>query len=212
MLSSKRVVGMKIQDTRSQSHLGLRPGLLALILVLLAACGSGDAAPFAFTPVSLEEFPRGLGRGYPVAQVTGDGDRAAIGEEAPNFAFVMADGQGMELADLQGRPVVLNFWASWCGPCRLEMPELVELHEADPDLVVLAINVREELAVAEPFAEEFNMTMPVVLDKEGQLQRMYAVMGLPVTIFIDSDGILDSRWNGLLNAEILNDRVAALRE
>ena len=93
-----------------------------------------------------------------------------------------------------------------------EMPELVELHEADPDLVVLAINVREELTVAEPFAEEFNMTMPVVLDKEGQLQRMYAVMGLPVTIFIDSDGILDSRWNGLLNAEILNDRVAALRE
>jgi thiol-disulfide isomerase/thioredoxin len=202
---------MKRQEQRPVGRFALLSGFVAAILLLLAACGPESATPLAFNPVSIEAFPDGLGRGYPVAQVASDSERAAVGEEAPNFVFVTADGQGMELADLRGQPVVLNFWASWCGPCRLEMPELVELHERDPDVVVLAINVREELAVVEPFAAEFHMTMPVVLDKEGQLQRMYAVLGLPVTIFIDPDGIVDSRWNGLLNAEILNERVGALK-
>jgi cytochrome c biogenesis protein CcmG, thiol:disulfide interchange protein DsbE len=195
---------------RPQSVYRVRWELL-LIIFLLAACTQAESRPLAFSPITLEEFPDELGRGFPVAQNVEEEGLARVGEAAPNFAFVLDDNQGAQLADLQGKPVVLNFWASWCGPCRLEMPDLVALHEHDEEIVVLTINVREDVAQAQPFAEEFGMTMPVIMDTEGALQRRYGVMGLPVTIFINRQGQIASRWNGLLTAAVLEERVAALR-
>ena len=94
-----------------------------------------------------------------MADRVAEGD-SGVGDPAPNFAFILADGRGADLASLRGKPVVLNFWATWCGPCRAEMPDLVALHEGNADVVVLEVNVREELAAIEDFAAEFGMTMP----------------------------------------------------
>jgi thiol-disulfide isomerase/thioredoxin len=183
---------------------------IACLLLILASC-SREQTVREFEPLALDQFPQGLGRGFPQVAAVPEGQQPVIGEDAPDFSFVLADDQGTSLADLTGKPVVINFWATWCGPCRQEMPDLVALHEENPDLIVLAVNLQEDLAQVRPFAEEFAMTMPVILDTDGNIGRAYGVRGLPATLFINSDRQIASRWDGMLTAELLADRVATLQ-
>ena len=129
----------------------------------------------------------------------------------PNFAFVLDDGSYATLDDLKGRPVLINFWATWCGPCRLELPELVKAAQENEDLVVLAVNMQEARSAVEPFAQEFDMTMPVVLDADGRLRMEYLVRGLPTTYFVDREGKIASVVAGPLTPKILADRLAEIR-
>src|SRR5690606_10976394 len=97
--------------------------------------------------VSLDTFPEGLGRGCPLGTLVGaDSSATGInpGDMAPNFRMQLSDDQGLYLSDLIGRPILINFWATWCGPCRIEMPEIVHHAENTADLLVIAINVQEE--------------------------------------------------------------------
>ena len=103
---------------------------------------------------------------------------------------------------------MINFWASWCGPCRIEMPDIVRQASDRADLVVLAINVQEDLDRVQTFVEEFQMSIPVPLDKRGDVRDLYQVRGMPTSVFIDRDGTVASTWAGLLTpdklAELLN--------
>ena len=184
--------------------------LLALALSACAAPSPEGSPTEEFLPTPLEQFPDELGSGFPVADGVEEGS-ADVGDTAPNFAFVLADGRGADLASLQGKPVVLNFWATWCGPCRAEMPELVALHEGDPEVVVLEVNVGEELAAVGKFTAEFGMTMTVVLDLEDSIRRAYEVRNMPTTVFIRADGTIGARWPGILVGEQLSDFVAQIR-
>ena len=177
---------------------------LALTACVTAATGVGSSSEFVPSP--LDEFPDELGSGFPLADRVEEGS-ADVGDPAPNFAFFLADGRGADLTSLQGKPVVLNFWATWCGPCRAEMPDLVALHEGNPNVVVLEINVREELDAIEDFAAEFGMTMPVVLDQEGAIGRAYGVRNMPTTVFVKADGTIGARWPGILVGEQLTSFV-----
>ncbi len=177
---------------------------LALSACVTAATGAGPSSEFVPSP--LDEFPDELGSGFPLADRIEEGS-ADVGDPAPNFAFFLADGRGADLSSLQGKPVVLNFWATWCGPCRAEMPDLVALHEGNPNVVVLEINVREELDAIEDFAAEFGMTMPVVLDQEGAIGRAYGVRNMPTTVFVKADGTIGARWPGILVGEQLTSFV-----
>ena len=188
--------------------------LLLVALLALAACAKGDDANSAapFSPISQADFPAALGAGFPVAQVdTASAGEAEIGQPAPNFAFVWADGRGTDLAGLRGKPVVLNFWATWCGPCRAEMPELVALHQADSAVVVLEVNTQEGMDLIRPFAEEFAMTMPVLVDESGDVRTLYGVRAMPTTLFIDAEGIIRARWAGLLTGEQLSQFVTQMQ-
>ncbi len=183
--------------------------LVSLAALAVAACvpdGPDESPPDGFAAIPLEEFPDGLGAGFPVADRVEEGD-TAVGDPAPNFAFFLADGRGADLASLQGKPVVINFWATWCGPCRAEMPELVALHEDNPAVVVLEVNVREKSDAVEEFAAEFGMNMPVILDAEGAIGRAYGVRNMPTTVFVGTDGTIDARWAGLLTGEQLTEFV-----
>ena len=187
--------------------------LWVVVAILVAACApapQGGNAPDEFTVTPLDQFPDELGSGFPVADLVREGS-PGIGDTAPNFAFFLADGRGADLASLRGRPVVLNFWATWCGPCRAEMPDLVALHESDPELVVLEVNVGEELPAVEAFAEEFGMNMTVVLDQEDLIRRAYEVRNMPTTVFIRADGTIGARWSGFLAGEQLSGFVEQIK-
>lgn len=135
-----------------------------------------------------------------------------VGEPAPDFTLETPGGELVSLSDFRGQVVVLNFWATWCTPCRKEMPEfqaLWEEHEAEGDLVLLAVNVRESADAVTDFVEEFGLTFPVALDASGDVLDEYGLPGLPGTFFIDAAGVLQARVLGPLDAERLREGVAS---
>jgi thiol-disulfide isomerase/thioredoxin len=136
---------------------------------------------------------------------------AALDEAAPDFRLAGLDGVVTRLADLEGRPVVLNFWATWCGPCKEEMPLLEAAYRrANGSLHVLAINYREPDDLASGFRDEIGLTLPVLLDLSGAVGDQYGVRGLPVTYFIDAAGIVRGVRIGSLTEELLNTQLAEL--
>jgi thiol-disulfide isomerase/thioredoxin len=188
---------------------------LVVAVLLTSGCSSSNSGTEAIQAINLADLPAGVGRGYPVAQVDTEpapGGLLRAGEAAPDFSLVLGDGRFLRLSDLQGQPVVVNFWATWCGPCRMEMPELVNAANVDPDLVVLAVDVQEALTPVEEFAAEFQMSMPVVLDSDGKVRNLYRVPGLPTTYFIDKAGIIASVVVGPLTPPVLTERLAEIRQ
>jgi peroxiredoxin len=115
-----------------------------------------------------------------------------IDAAAPDFTLTNLDGEEVSLSDFRGRPVIVNFWATWCVPCRREMPAFqraFEAYQAD-DLVILALDVEENAAQVEPFVEELGLTFEVLYDSQGEVNDTYQVTGLPRTVFIDRQGVI----------------------
>jgi cytochrome c biogenesis protein CcmG, thiol:disulfide interchange protein DsbE len=140
-----------------------------------------------------------------------------LGEAAPDFSLETLDGTELTLADFRGQAVQLNFWASWCGPCRLEMPELVAAYEQyqEQGFVILGINLSsmDLLDDVRDFAAEFEISFPILLDTSGTVSTdFYQLPGLPMSVFIDREGIVSSIYVGPLNAEELERRIAEILE
>ncbi len=129
---------------------------------------------------------------------------AVVGRPAPDFALRTLAGDEVRLSDLQGRVVVLNLWATWCEPCKVEMPLLQALAVRHPDdLVVLGVNYGEEPATVAAFVDEYGLTFPILLDPQHQVVRLYAVRGLPTTVFIDAQGVVRGVHLGALDEAAL---------
>ena len=111
---------------------------------------------------------------------------------APNFSLATTQDEQIELHELRGHSVMLNFWATWCSYCRNEMPAIQRMHDTYlvDGLVVLAVNVQEPPTTATDFASENGYTFPVLLDRKGEVAEQYAVNGLPTTYFLDADLII----------------------
>jgi len=111
------------------------------------------------------------------------------GRSVPEFELPLLDGGTLSNEDLEGKPVVMNFWASWCAPCREEAPMLEELWQEHRDQVLfLGVNIKDNEVGAEAFVEDFDITYPVVLDPRESLGGELDVFGLPQTFFIDHEG------------------------
>jgi peroxiredoxin len=112
------------------------------------------------------------------------------GTTPPAFSGRTLDARDFSLAELHGRAVVLNFWASWCQECRPEMPVLERLHRTlgPRGLAVVGINARETPATARRYAADLRLSFPQVLDQAGRINRLYGVVGLPSTFLIGRDG------------------------
>ena len=152
---------------------------MGLSLALLAACSSSDAP------------------------------RAEVGERAPTFSSVDLDGGRVRLEDFRGRLVLLNFWASWCGPCTEEFPRLKSVH--GDDVVVLGVVFDDSADAARSFVRAQGATWPSVVDPDHEIADAYGVAkkpGIPVTWVIDRDGVARSRHLGLLKESDLHELVS----
>ena len=131
---------------------------------------------------------------------------------APDFVLTTYDGQRLQLSDFRGQVVLLNFWASWCPPCRVEAPVLQRAAERldSAGLVVIGIDVWDDAAQARAFLDEFGVTYPNVEDTTRSIPVEFGVTGLPETFVISRSGVLVSRWVGPINDEQLADLVAPL--
>jgi cytochrome c biogenesis protein CcmG, thiol:disulfide interchange protein DsbE len=138
--------------------------------------------------------------------------KLAAGKPAPAIDGSALDGSGrLDLARYRGRPVVVNFWASWCGPCRSEAPQLVRFAQSHPGVQMLSVNssdLSQQAALA--FARKAKWTWPSVYDPAGKFQQAYGVGGLPATFLVDAGGDLRARKLGGTTAQELDQLVAGL--
>jgi peroxiredoxin len=109
---------------------------------------------------------------------------------APDFSLPDQAGAEVSLDDFSGQVVLLNFWASWCGPCREEMPLLVELHQRYESLgfTLLGVNVEEDSAAADAFLNSVPVSFPILYDRKNQVSKLYDVIAMPSTVLIGRDG------------------------
>lgn len=118
----------------------------------------------------------------------------------PDFELISLSGESIQLADYRGKLVLLNFWATWCAPCRLEMPAFQNrFEEYDGALAIVAVNNAEAPADVQAFVDEFELTFDVLLDPEAKIQRLYLVRGYPTSVIIDAEGIMRVQHIGLMS-------------
>ncbi|MFC2030039.1 TlpA disulfide reductase family protein [Chloroflexota bacterium] len=135
------------------------------------------------------------------------------GFTAPDFALDTLDGGTVTLSELRGQVVVINLWATWCPPCRAEMPaiERVWNEYRDDGLVVLAVNQREAPSRVGAFVEELGLTFPVLLDRDGGVGARYKLRAYPTTFFIDREGVIrDVVLGGPMPEELIASKVSKL--
>ena len=119
---------------------------------------------------------------------------------APEFQLETLDGTSIKLADLRGRPVLINFWATWCGPCQQEMPLIEQYYQKyKSDLVVLAVNSAEPQTDVQTFVTNYNLTFPVLLDPDYKVEDLYRVRAFPTTFFVDKSGTIRYQQIGVLS-------------
>jgi len=131
------------------------------------------------------------------------GGSTKIGSEAPLFQLSSPDGQVIRLDGLRGRVVLLNFWATWCSPCRQEIPDLVKLQTDWGDSVrIVGVDLQESAADVGAFATRLQMNYPLALDRDGEVASFYKIKGLPTTFFLDSQGVIRDLRIGVLRPQV----------
>lgn len=142
-----------------------------------------------------------------------DDNRVAVGELAPDFALlsVRSESEVLRLTDFRGKAVVVNFYASWCGPCRQELPDFEAVsRDLAAEVAFIAVNVQESRADALGILSETGTTFPAVLDTDGEVARRYGLRGMPSTYLLDADGRVRKFGPGALAAETLRSELRAI--
>ena len=128
------------------------------------------------------------------SQYIGDGEPGApqIRQPAPDFTLADLEGNQVSLSDFRGKTVFLNFWATWCPPCRAEMPEIEAIHQEykERDVVVIGVDLLEQEDTIRQYVQQGGYTWTFVIDTTGQVGASYRVAALPTSVFVDSEGII----------------------
>lgn len=128
-----------------------------------------------------------------------------VGSVFPDFNATTLEGREFRFADYKDRATIINFWATWCPPCREEMPLFQDAFTIySPDLVVLGVNVGEEALLVQRFVEDYQISFPVLLDSDSSIQRQFSIQGFPTTFFVDKDGLLRAYHIGLLTPNLFS--------
>lgn len=185
--------------------------LLLLIAIVLGGCGTGP-----------QQTAQAISSGHavvaqPARLLDGGGNIPRAGDVAPDFQFSMPDGTPTKLSDLHGKKVILNFWATWCGPCQMEMPALEQAHQQhSSDLVVLGMNregVGEQptLDAIQSFTKDVRVTFPILLDLDSTIADRYGVHNLPMSFFINTDGTISNVHLGGMDYDFIRQQVDQLK-
>jgi peroxiredoxin len=160
------------------------------------------------TPASILESVPQLSADRPEMLDLGAAEGLEVGSRAPGFTLPDLEGNEVSLAHLRGQPVIINFWATWCAPCQVEMPALEQAYQErkDEGLVILAVNRDEDPgAVARFFYEELGLSFTPLLDEEARVNDQYRVFNLPTTFFVDGEGIIQGIHRGVLTQSLIDD-------
>ena len=181
-------------------------GVVLLARSQRGASGGGGPATIAGAPTkpaSSATLEAGLG---PL-----DGQKPIKGQMAPDFVLRNADGQLVKLSDLRGKVVWVNFWATWCVPCKKELPDIQKIYDEKrgDGLEVLAVNWQEDIETAQAFFSSRNLRLPMLLDRSGSVYEQYRLQGLPDSFFIDRNGKIAAFQFGFLTEAKMRERLAA---
>lgn len=193
--------------------------LFAVLIALLIA-----GASMAYGQLSTRYSPEAAGFGVAgdtVAAQTRPGDEAAPPPEedtvaAPDFTVYDAEGNAVSLSDFAGKPVVVNFWATWCPPCKAELPDFEDAwRKYGEDVTFLFVNLadsRDTTEVVEAFMEDGGYEFPLYYDTDGDAAYAYGIYSIPVSLFVDAEGNLEQGYIGALNAEVIESCIGRILE
>lgn len=195
------------RDSRSLRALAMMVAAGVVILVAAATwlLSNDEAQSVTDTPqAALQDAPT-------LQELAAEADSPSTDDVAPDFSVPTAEGGAFTLSKHlaeDGRPVILNLWASWCFPCREEMPEIDAFAKANPNIAVVGVAVQDDVVSAERFAAEIGVAYIIGFDEKDAVNTAYRPLGLPATFFIASDGTIAKRHFGLVTPESLAEDVA----
>jgi len=189
--------------------------MLVALALALSACATVDAVlpttPIAAPRPQTAAPPSGS---TPASQpaATSRPTGPVEGALAPDITVTDLEGQQIKLSDFRGKRVLLNFWATWCPPCRAEVPILQAAHEkyGDDDFVILGVDYGESKTQVAEFARANNLTFKLALDESGQALQSYNVRGIPTSYFIDRQGVIVARQAGAVSAKLIAQILARM--
>lgn len=152
----------------------------------------------------------------PDRNVTGQRPLAEVGRAGPDFLLERPEGGELRFSDLQGQPILLNFWASWCQPCRAEIPELVATFDRyqDRGLVIVGVDLQEADGTVREFADEFGITFPIAIDRDGELRDVWRLGGpfdgIPTSYFIDDTGVIRELFYGPMEEKDIEELLVSI--
>ena len=140
-------------------------------------------------------------------------DEPELEAKDPAIDFTLKDleGNDISLSDFEGKIVLLNFWATWCKFCDIEMPDLERLYTENEGIVVLGVNVGEDIDLVKDYVDEKNLSFPIVLDETTEIASDYLVSGLPTTYFIDENGMIYGVFPGMMTYDMMTGFVEDMK-
>ena len=203
-----------VRSRRLPGLMFLMGGILVGVAAGIACFSSTPAFPADPTAPSHSQEIEDQGPNEPALTITSTNipEAPMVGYGAPDFTLTNLDGKSVHLRDFRGRVVVINFWATWCEPCRTEMPIFQSAYRVNQPLglEILAVNFDEPRSEVQEFWNQMFLGFTMLLDPGGVIQRLYRVSGYPTTFFVDREGVIRAQHVGHLNESQLDEYLESL--